>query len=271
MKYLYISLSVVYLLLIVISCKKDSPPAPQYIDITSVSCKLESYINQTKITARYGADNRISGLYHQGQAATDVPVEITRFQYENGLLRRVLSKEKRSLDPSDSTEAYTIYRFDYGPRGIESVSYYTTGNIGLLIRFEFKYGNYDKPTSMIEYANTNRMGSDDIMVAQYSSTYEYDENGNLVKELYKAIDPYDFTSHVFIHRYDNSPNSVKLFESFNFSSSSASRVFSTNNLVESDVAYNATMNPFLRVETVFDNDKKIIQTGPFWGIKWDCN
>lgn len=268
-----LSPAVLLLLLIVLACKKDQVEAPPFTDITATPCKLKIF-NINRYTADYGPDNKIEKVNEavfNGPAGSGLPSgyrPLWRFQYEHGLLRRILY-EMPPLPDTNTVEKHTRYKFDYGPHGIERVYYY---DFDLVYRFDFKYDNADKPTSMIQYLNDNQGRPGGAKMKAISSMrYEYDSNGNLVKEyyeeLFRPVSPYNYVAH---HTYDTSPNSVKLLECFNFWYKSAAAVFSTNNLIETEYTFadSATQTNTL---THFDPETSLVRHYRTYSyITWDC-
>jgi hypothetical protein len=269
MKNLFPSITIVFLLSIAISCKKHKDPSPQFKDITATTCKLESF-NSERYTVQYGVDNHVAEIYEHIPNYKDPTVINTelrwRFQYENGFLRRVL-RGKLLAFGTNTGEPYISLKFDYGPYGIEKVYGYNDDG-GLADRYEFKFESSDKPTSMIQYFNFNYTHSSEDMQVVCSYKYEYDKNGNMVKE-YRHY-PNSGVNCVASYKYDNSPNSVKLFESFLFSSTSAAAVFSANNMVESEVVYDNSQ-PKNTIVTNFDpENKSVMYYNTLSAIKWSC-
>lgn len=272
MKILSPGIKAFLLLLIAISCKKDQVIGPQITDITATPCKLKDY--NARYTVDYDADNKIDKVNEavfNGPSGSGFPSgyrPLWRFQYEHDLLRRIIY-EIPPLPDTNTVERHTRYKFDYGPNGIERVYYY---DFDLVYWFDFKYDSFNKPTSMIQYLNNNQGGSGgDDMKAITSMRYEYDSNGNLVKEYYEELNrpasPYNY---VATHKYDTSPNSVKVFECFNFTYKSAASVFSTNNLTETEYIF-ADQKTQTNTMTRFDPETNLVKH--YWTysyITWDC-
>ena len=269
MKNLLLSITSVFLLFFAISCKKDKVPTPAFSDITATACKLESF-NSQQFTVQYGDNDQVKEIYEHIPNYKDPAIVNTelrwRFQYENGLLKRVL-RGKLLAFGTNSSEPYVSLKFDYGSKGIEKVyDYYDDGSLSN--RYEFKYENSDKPTSMIQYFNFNYTRSTEDMKVVCSYKYEYDNNGNIIKE-YRHYPNSDVNA-VASYKYDNSPNSVKLFESFLFSSSSAAAVFSTNNMIESQLVFD-NGQPKNTIVTNFDTEHKLVTYyNTLSALKWDC-
>lgn len=123
----------------------------------------------------------------------------------------------------------------------------------------------DDPT---QYPNGSRTPK-----ALFKRAYEYDKNGNIVKEydtsLFFDENHWDY---VASFNYDRSANSVKLFETFRFSDTSAPWIFSTNNLVDGQYLYfNDSPTPRVMNLTQVDSKNNIINTYVNSDIKWDCN
>lgn len=261
------------LLLIAVSCKKDQVPSQQFTDITATPCKLKIY-NGNRYTVDYGVDDKIDKVNEavfDGPSGSGLPSgyrTLWRFQYESGFLKRILY-EMPPLPDTNTIERHTRYKFDYGLHGIEKVYYY---DFALVSRFDFKYENFDKPTSMIQYLNVNQGGpGGDDMKAIYSFKYEYNNSGNVVKESFEILDnPESPNNYVANYKYDSSPNSVKLFECFGFSYKSAAAVFSANNLIEKELVYKGN-EPQTSIVTHFDSQTNYIKHYDIYDyITWDC-
>ncbi|MCF0074932.1 hypothetical protein LZD49_30890 [Dyadobacter sp. CY261] len=240
---------------------------------------MKSY-NGNRYTLEYAADNKLDKL---NEAVFNIPGSgspsgyrpIWRFQYENGYLRRILN-ELKDYPEAAGEEAYTRIKFDYGPQGIEKVYFYTTGYVDY--RFDYTYDNFDRPTSMIHYTyslddpNQYPHGSR-TPKAVFKYQYEYDKNGNIVREYGTSLVPSEnHWDYVASFNYDNSANSIKLLETFRFSSRSAPWIFSANNLVDGEyLFFNDSPVPKEISPTLFDSEKNIINTYSTYGLKWDCN
>lgn len=267
MKFFLSCLAPTLILLIAFACKKHKDPSPQFADITATPCKLASY-GDNYYTVEYTGNGKISKIFEHYRDYVDPSIMRTklhlRFQYENGFLKRTLTDRPNAMDTS-SAEAYTLQKFEYGPHGIERVDTY---DYGLEYRYDFKYDGSNRPTSMTMYVNFDNTRTREDLKQTATYQYDYDENGNIVKEYCQQLHtPYNYTVN---YRYDNAPNSIKLFESFYFLSSSAAPVFSKNNIIESQIVDSDTEREKYN-DTQFDSQNKlIIKYRSFDGIVWDC-
>ena len=209
------------------------------VDYLSSACKLLSFttknsLQDIKISTVYNSQNQLTEL-----VAKDL-VNYTagfnrRFEYENGQLKRIIRNYEDYPDLSPVPIKNQIAsEYEYGKYGIEKIhNYESASNGGYETQyFEFKYADGPKPIGMSYFIN---MSYPEVkFILAFRSTFEYDNNGNLSREIIENVGGLGGSHDTKIKMYffDDKINTVKNLNYIYFNSEAPALVLSTNNVVK---------------------------------------
>ena len=280
MKLFYTSLKLSFLFFLFFSCKKEEVDITLKLDYLSSECKLSSFTynsyNNTspdiRLSTKYNSENLLTDFIGT-QSAIITSFPNRRLQYENGQLKRIIipSEDYPELSPVPVKNAIAA-EYEYGKYGVEKIHHY--GQYGERIYeteyFEFKYNNSVKPVGMDYYVSISF--TEDKFILGLKSTFEYDSNGNLSKELIQNLGGLG-GSHDSITKmcfYDDKINTVKQLSYIYFENESPACVFSTNNLVRvKQISTRGDYESNYKLE--YDSKNNAIQFPyRFSDAVWDC-
>ena len=277
MKLVFTSLKLAVLIYFLLSCKKEEVSSVPKVDYLSSACKLSSFFQlynsrDTKISTKYNAQNQLTDF-----VATEL-IHYTsnlnrRLQYEGGQLKRVIIpyEDYPELSPTPIKNA-PVAEYEYGKYGVEKIHIYKPYEASFRPEteyFEFQYNDSVKPAGMNYYTNLGT--TEDNFILGLKSTFEYDSNGNLSKEIIENIGGLGGThdSKTKMYFFDDKINTLKLLNYIYFNTQSPAFVLSTNNVV--GVKEISPLGEYERTyKPVYDNNNNAIWAIQFSKVVWDC-
>ncbi len=260
-------------------CKKEEPKIVPISNYTSSRCKILSftYGGNMNILTKYNSDNQLIEIIEPRWLLS--PYEYRRtFEYENGELKRIIVPSEDPDRLPVPNKSYTEVEYEYGKYGIEKIhrfgradfTFNRPDNLMETERFEFQYNGNDKPVSMTYYVNFG--STEDKFMLGLKSNYEYDSNGNLLKEIsYKeALGSAPGTT-TMNYLFDDKINTIKQLNYIYFGPGSGAQVFSTNNLISQDIV--GSDQPGTTIPFILNYDSKNNVTKfpfSFSNVVWDC-
>jgi hypothetical protein len=277
MKLVFTSLKLAVLTYFLLSCKKEEVSSVPKVDYLSSACKLSSftspyYSRDIKISTVYNSQNQLSELV--AKELVHITADFNRrMLYENGQLKKVIKnfEDYPELSPVPLKNQIAT-EYEYGKYGVEKIHNYESGGNGSHEKeyFEFKYADGPKPIGMSYFMNMSY--TEDKFILGFRSTFEYDDNGNLAKEIIENIGGLGGThdSKIKMYFFDDKINTVKKLNYIYFDNQSPALVLSTNNVVKVKWIYpsNEYEQP---VDVKYDgNGNALWAPIGFSKVVWDC-
>lgn len=228
--------------------------------------------------AHYGAEGHITGV----SFVKDPNAELMyQFEFNN---QRLVNITKHIIGKD-----YQAFKYEYGINGIELIrryepdlTYYNLEHSPSNFEYnrevnqsKYIYGKAGKPSSMVlSSTRKDTLTNTVTMTPIFSYDYEYDERGNLVKEICYQPDN-DKKMQVWstlYHYYDNKPNTLKpLHYLFYNVSYSAPYMFSENNKIGTKEVRNYGYETEKNYPVEYDSNGNVTKDGLlFSDIKWQC-
>lgn len=257
---------VVLIVFTTFSCKKQTPDD----ELLLINCKLAEF-TQYGISYAFGYDSqnrpsvmsRVRGggpgyrtlfFEYKDEKLWTIFMEIdgnkypkTKFEYQNNNLRRIQHFNTYSTDFTDTTINATLN---------ESI--------------EFRYTSGNKPAGLTRWF-TDEQGQ---LYKSHESVFEYDLNGNLVREKMHIFARQNVLEADYLYKYfyDEKPNTRRPLHHFFFAGmQSAPVVFSTNNMNRLTIDHDGKTFRDQTFNLVYDPSGNInADTYQYSGIEWIC-
>lgn len=191
-------------------------------------------------------------------------------QYENGQLKKVIRnyEDYPNLTP-DPIKNQSAAEYEYGEYGVEKIHLYE-GSGHETEYYEFQYSNGPKPVGMSYFMNMSY--TEEKFILALKSTFEYDSNGNLTKEIIENIAGLggSHETRTKMYFYDDKINTVKKLSYIYFDTGSPALVLSTNNVIKIKTIYPS--NDYEQnVSVKYDsNGNSLWAPIEFSNVVWDC-
>jgi hypothetical protein len=271
---LYIS-TILLALVCLTGCKKDEIPTQSLF--FPGDCKINSFTYNglgIRYFVHYNADSTVKGLsVNNDQGTLNYSYEFNKQQLTNGF--KIINNRP-----------YLGFKYEYGTEGLELIRLYeldskeyniedSPAQTNEVVQYRFKYGNSGKPISMAASSMIrDSVKNIDVLKPVLSYTYDYDERGNLVTEVYSTLDKEEkmqviYTSH---HQYDDKNNSLRqLYQLFYDQYYSAPYIFSQNNKIATKTVYTSQYTSNVKYNLEYDSDGNVTKNDlHFSYIRWHC-
>jgi hypothetical protein len=253
-------------------CKKDETP-PQ-TSFFPGDCRIHSFsFSGIHCFVHYNSDNTIKALSVNNESSEQ------NYSYE--------------FNDQQLTNSFTIlnnttypgFKYEYGTKGLELIRQYGFDlryvievvplETNEIAQYRFEYGKSGKPISMVGSSVSRDSAKNvDVLKPWISYTYDYDEQGNLIKEVYSTLDKEGkmqviYTSH---HQYDDKLNTLRqLYLLFYNQNYSAPYIFSQNNKIATKTVYTPQYASDVKYAVEYDSEENVTKDGlHFSDIKWQC-
>ncbi|WP_254562863.1 hypothetical protein [Dyadobacter diqingensis] len=257
---------VVFAVFSTFSCKKRTPGD----EILSISCKLEEFTHfGISYAFKYDSGNRPTTMSRVRGGGPGYPTLF--FEYKDEKLRVIFVEINGNKYPKT--------KFEYQNNNLSRVQNFdayltdytsTTINVTLNESIDFRYTSGNKPTGLTRWFSDEKRQ----LYKSHESVFEYDSNGNLVRERMHVFARQNVfeADYLYEYFYDEKPNTRRSLHNFFFSGmESAPLVFSTNNMNRLRVTYDSKTFRDQAFNLVYDPSGNITtDTYQYSGIKWTC-
>lgn len=257
--------SVVFLVFITLSCKKQTPIE----EMLSKNCGLVEF-TQLGISYAFEYDSRNLPSVMSRVRGGGPGYPTLFFEYKDEKLSTILIEINGSKYPETKFEYQNnnlsrIHKFD-----AYRTVYTTIVNVKLSEIIDFLYTSGDKPTGIIRWFPDEK----GQLYKSHESVFEYDAKGNLVSERMHVfarqnVQEADYRYEYF---YDKELNTRRPLHYFFFSGmESAPLVFSTNNMNRLTIAYDGKTFRDQTFSLAYDPSGNVITDSyQYSDIKWTC-
>ncbi len=262
-----------------IGCKNED--IPKQSTFFETDCRIKQFYHQNRFNSYYFVHYNSEGLPRSTSNINSSDAEMSYYyKFENQQLstisQRIFGKE------------YLVYKYEYGIEGLNLIRRYELesfydidGTQSQVVKsyevnqIRFKYGKSGKPSSMtLSSVKNDTINNTSILTDMFTSDFEYDERGNLVKEINYAPDNNKKmqVSTINYHKYDTQINSLKplhylLFEVFY----SAPYMFSKNNKIATQTTNPFETRPEIKYDIRYDPAGYVTKDGLIFSqMVWQC-
>ncbi|MCE7042299.1 hypothetical protein [Dyadobacter sp. CY312] len=248
----------------------------------SENCKVKSFLLSDQYYrdyfARYNEEGLITDIYYGNDLYSSL---VYQYEFNN---QQLINITERFLDKD-----YLAFKYEYGPNGIQLIRRYQRDSRYYNLEdappnFEYNrevnqvkyiYGKAGKPSSMLfSIITRDTINNINILTPILSYDYEYDEKGNLVKEVYYVADKNQRMQlwSTLYHKYDNNINTLKPLNYLIYRvSHSEPYMFSENNKIGTKEVRSLGGEANLNYTMEYDSKKNVTNDGLlFSDIKWTC-